>query len=562
MKVSFYHIVIVILLSAASVHAQQADDIILKAMQDELDTNMKELRLPNYDKPFFIMYSIQDQRSYSLTATLGSIIESTERPSRFKSNTRILVGDYSFNDESLEDNLTSPPTALDIGLPIDDDYAGIRRSLWSSTDKVYRDAARHFLKHQQTLKESGKQLSEIPHRSFAKGSPVRLISTYAKFAFDKTTYESLLKDLSAVFLKHPDIIYSSIIFQFTEGHNYMVNSEGVVAKIPFQETSLVVIGQHKNQQGEIVLDQVVHNVQTPDQLPSPEDLKSEIKSMITRIEKQLDVAKLDEEYTGPVLLSGPVVGNIFASVLFGRGESIYANNFIPRLSGYQFSNNAAAMDNKIGKNILSESITVKARPKLKTYDGKPLLASFDIDDEGIVPPDEVVVVQNGVLKNLLNDRTLTQSTQNANGFSSGPGVIEVTSNHRNSEKELKEKLIAAARADGLDFGLMVKHGPNLMGITNVYKVNVKDGSEVLLRNALLQEVSFKVFRRILGASETYLAHNVGASNYLLNARNNGQKASYIVPESILLESMEVKPFDMPTLKEDDYVSNPLVKSDK
>jgi PmbA/TldA metallopeptidase C-terminal domain len=190
------------------------------------------------------------------------------------------------------------------------------------------------------------------------------------------------------------------------------------------------------------------------------------------------------------------------------------------------------------------------------------LASYDIDDEGIVPPDEVIIVEKGVLKNLLNDRTMTQSTQTANGFSSGPGVIEVTTTHKNSEKELKEKLIAAAKAEGLDFGLMVKHSPNLMGITNVYKVNVKDGSEELLRNAFLQDVSFKMFRRILGASGTYLAHNIGASNYLLNANDNSQKTSYIVPEAILLESMEIKPFEMPTLKEDDYVSNPLGKSNK
>ena len=96
--------------------------------------------------------AIQDQKSYSIAATLGSIVRSTEKSFRFKSNTRVFVGDYAFNDESLEDNLTSAPTALEINLPVDDDYMGIRRSLWSSTDKVYRDAARHFQRHQQTLK--------------------------------------------------------------------------------------------------------------------------------------------------------------------------------------------------------------------------------------------------------------------------------------------------------------------------------------------------------------------------------------------------------------------------
>ena len=178
MKRFFHYTLLLIIATTISSFAQeQSDDIILKAMQDELTRNMKELKLPDYDKPFFIMYSIQDQKSYTITATLGSIVRSTEKSFRFKSNTRVLVGDYAFNDESLEDNLTSAPTALEINLPLDDDYMGIRRSLWSSTDKVYRDAARHFQRHQQTLKESGKALSDIPHRSFAKGTPVKLVST-------------------------------------------------------------------------------------------------------------------------------------------------------------------------------------------------------------------------------------------------------------------------------------------------------------------------------------------------------------------------------------------------
>src|SRR6186713_921084 len=148
----YFHYILLLLIAPmfTAMGQEQSDDVILKAMQDELARNMKELKLPDYDKPFFIMYGIQDQKSYSIAATLGSIVRSTEKSIRFKSNTRVLVGDYAFNDESLEDNLTSTPTALEINLPVDDDYMGIRRSLWSSTDKVYRDAARHFQRHQQT----------------------------------------------------------------------------------------------------------------------------------------------------------------------------------------------------------------------------------------------------------------------------------------------------------------------------------------------------------------------------------------------------------------------------
>ena len=550
-------ILLTITLPVVTIAQSQHDDVILRAMQDELDRNMKELRLPNHDKPFFIMYNIRDQKTYDITATLGSIVQSNERPARFKSNIRILVGDYEFNDESLEDNLGSSPTALEISLPIDDDYLGIRRSLWSSTDKVYRDAARHFSKHQQTLKESGKSLQEIPHRSFAKGSPIKLVSTITPYVFDKSTWQSTLKDLSSIFLKHPEILYSGVVIQFTEGHNYIVNSEGVVAKIPFQKASLIVIAQGKNEDGEFIFDQIIHDARTPDKFPSANDLKDEIEKMILAIGKQLALPKLEEEYHGPVLLAGSAVAHLFSSTLFNGAESVLANNFVPRISGFQYSGNNLGMDNKIGKIILNESLTVKAKPLLKSYNGVDLFGAFQIDDEGIRPSEELVIVENGVLKNLLNDRTLTNPAQVANGFSSGPGVVEITTAHKNSEKELKDKLLAAAKGEGLDYALIIRQSPMLMGVLNVHKISVKDGKEELVRNALLSEMNFRTLRRMLGASGNYQAHNLNGAKFL-NPGANGPEISFIVPEAILLESVEVKPFEIPTLKEEEFVSNPLL----
>jgi PmbA/TldA metallopeptidase C-terminal domain len=552
-----YNILLAITFPLAAWGQSQHGDVILQAMQDELNRNMNELRLPNHEKPFFIMYNVQDQKTYDITATLGSIVQSSERPARFKSNTRILVGDYAFNDESLDDNSTSTPSALEISLPIDADYLGIRRALWSSTDKVYRDAARHFSKHQQTLKESGKSLDEIPHRSFASGKPIELISTVESYAFDRPAWESTLKDLSSIFLKHPAILYSGVVIQFSEGHNYMVNSEGVVAKVPFRRASLIVIAQGKNEAGEFVVDQVIHETRTPDKLPSTDKLKIEIEKMISAISEQLTLPKLEDEYNGPVLLEGSAVAGVFSTVLFEGTETVFASNFVPKISGFQYSGNNPGMDNKIGKSVMNESITIKAKPILKSYNSTELFGAFDIDDEGMRPADELIIVENGVLRNLLNDRTITNVDQRANGFSSGPGVVEVTTTFKNTEKELKERLLAAAKSEGLDHALIIRQSPLLMGVVNVYKVSVSDGKEELLRNALLSEVTFRTLRRVLGASGNYHAHNLNTSKFL-GPGAGGPPISYIVPEAVLVESLDVKPFEIPTLKEEEFVSNPLL----
>ena len=180
-----------------------------------------------------------------------------------------------------------------------------------------------------------------------------------------------------------------------------------------------------------------------------------------------------------------------------------------------------------------------------------------MDDEGIIPADELIVVENGVLKNLLNDRTITNAAQKANGFSGGPGVLEVTSLQKNSEKELKEKLIAKAKAEGLEYAYIIRNSPALMGMMNVYKVSLKDGKEELARNAIYEGINFKTFKRILGASDKYVVHNLNTPDFQ-NLNQTGGGGSYIVPEAILLEELEIKSVQLPTLKEEEYVTNPLM----
>ena len=233
-----------------------------------------------------------------------------------------------------------------------------------------------------------------------------------------------------------------------------------------------------------------------------------------------------------------------------------ASNFIPKLTGYQF-NNGAALDAKIGKSVMSEAITIKAKPKMKMYNEMVLLSSYEIDDEGIVPPDEVVIVEKGVLRNLLNDRTLTNDKQLANGFSAGPGVLEISVSLKNSEKVLKEKLMTKAKAEGLDYALIIRQS-SLMGIMNVYKVSLTDGKEELVRNAFFEDMNFRTLKRILGASEKYHAYNIQHME-MMGRNADGGTIAYIVPEAVLLEEIGVKTFEMPVLKQDEYVGNPLLE---
>jgi len=534
--------------------AQSGDDIMLKAMQDEIDRSMKELTLPTYDKPFFILYNVIDEKTCFINASLGSLDHSDDTPVRVKNSTRVLVGDYAFNDESLEDNLFSQSTALEIALPVDDDYFGIRRSFWSTTDKVYRDAAKHFAKHKETLKETGKALEEIPHRSFAKSNAVQILKTTAPAVFDKAAWEKTIRNLSALYLHHPSIERSNVILQYVRGYNYIVTSEGTTVKVPLSMVTLISVAQGKNGQGEFVMDRVMHQMKTPEQLPSEKELSDEIEKMITGIEALALLPKFTGEYTGPALFLGNAVPELFSNVFLRGRENIHASHAISRLNGLQYDQELTSMEGKIGKSILSESITVKAKPKLTSYKGTDLLGTFEVDNEGIVPAEELIVVQNGVLKNLLNDRTITHSSHTANGFASGAGVLEVAVSQKSSEKILREKLIVQAKKEGLDYAVIIRDEGMNTGL-KIYKLSVTDGKEELVRNALPNE-NMKVLKHVLGASENSKAYNITLGRGL----GNQGTVSFIVPEAILVEEMEIKPLRIPSLKEEEYVPNPLLTS--
>jgi hypothetical protein len=553
LKYSFVFAVVVCITASAQ---EKTGDVVLDAMQDELRRNMSELKIPDLSAPFYMMYGLQDQKTYVVAATLGSISEYEEVPVRFRTNTRILVGSYEFNDESLDDNHFSNPTAHEIELPVDDDYYGIRRSFWSSTDKVYRDAARHFQKHQQTLKESGKDLSVIPHRTFAKSEPVKLLVDQSSFKWDKERYTALARNLSAKFIGHSQIQNSAVIVRFIEGKRYLVTSEGTVARVPFSLAAVVVFAQSRNDEGEFFNDQLGYEAAKPDGLPEETVFSLQVDQMISRLLSAEKEKKLEEEYTGPVLVMGSAVADIFGGIYFRGKDNVMASDNIPRLKGYQYDQSGST-ETRIGKSLTHESITVKAKPTLKKFGDTDLLGSYLIDGEAMVPADEVTIIENGVLKTMLDNRTLTNNSKHvlAQGFEGGPGVVEVTSSFKNTDKELKDKLIQKAKSAGLDFAFIVRNsgGKGPAGM-EIFRVAVKDGREELIRNARFERPSPKELRKLIGASATYRAFNVMSQ---MNDGGSPDLTSYIVPEAILLEEGEVKPFSPPTFKEEKFVTNPL-----
>lgn len=527
-----------------SARAQQQDDVILKAMQDELTRNMKELHEKEFDKPFYIGYTVSDQSSFSVSASLGSLVNSNEVRNRFK-NVRVLVGDYDFNDESLDNSSYNSREESEIELPLDDDYYGIRRSLWATTDYVYKGAARQYKENLDTRKEK-ESAGEFNYRKFGRVPVVNLVMDVKPLTYDKASLENLVRDLSAVFLEFPELDGSAVYVSLSKTVKYTVTSEGTVARVPELLCMMQAFAGLTKERGIDVFDHLSYYCTTADKLPSKEEIIASIRLMCKKLQEKTPV-DFEEEYTGPVMFSGGAVADLFASSIFGFRDKLVASDVIPDPKS---TRKDMGMESKIDKVVMSEDITVTVKSPMTSFEGQDVLGSYLVDGEGVRPDPEFVVVEKGILKNLLNDRSISQKGQTANGHNDGPGVVDVLFSKTYTNDALKKKLIEIAKAEGLEFGVMIKSNLRVQGGgQEVYKVYVSDGREERV-GAVSASVIMKNLRKGIFASSDKALFNVEAGSGL---------ASYIVPSAVVLSDIEVKKVEASGYEREVYVVSPLIK---
>src|SRR5580704_9406429 len=101
------------------------DDVILRAMRDELDRS-RELRVVGGgdDTPYFFSFGVSDVNEFQVAAVLGSPIDVSHL--HFRSpQIRVRVGDYDFDDTNHVFSGRYTGSRYDTSFPLDDDYFAV-----------------------------------------------------------------------------------------------------------------------------------------------------------------------------------------------------------------------------------------------------------------------------------------------------------------------------------------------------------------------------------------------------------------------------------------------------
>src|ERR1035437_5170857 len=137
----------------ASLHAQ--DDIVMKAMRDEMARSMKQLTIENLEKPYFIAYRVVDSENAGAGASFAALNRSNSSRSR-RLHVEVRVGDYKLDNSHFFFSNMNQGTTTQIYngimmLTLEDDYKELRRQLWLGTDSVYKKAVEDISKKRATL---------------------------------------------------------------------------------------------------------------------------------------------------------------------------------------------------------------------------------------------------------------------------------------------------------------------------------------------------------------------------------------------------------------------------
>ncbi|MCI0533726.1 MAG: metallopeptidase TldD-related protein [Verrucomicrobiales bacterium] len=536
---------------------QPPDDIVFKALDDELKRSMS-LHLEDLEAPYFIQYGVDDTVTFRISAAYGALSNSD------RSHTRVLqsqvrVGSYQLDNSNFADPRGGGRSGLGgaTELPTDDDYMALRHAIWRLTDWQYKEALETLTQKRAYMKD--RNVEDRPG-DFAKTEPIKAVKERVNLPFDRATWETVIRRISARFREFPHLQNADVNLVAGVENRYMLNSEGSRLRYGYTEALLRITAEAQADDGERLSDTLSYYAAIPEQLPKVEDVLADVNKLADRLAAAMRAPVL-EDYTGPVLFDGLASAQLFRQLL-ARGIVAQADPVgVSRRGGTATED----LENRLGKRILPPTFQMYDDPRNAKFQDFFLAGHYLTDDEGI-PAQRVNIVVDGKLEGMVMSRTPTKQFAKSNGHGrrgggetprAAVGCLYVESTKSETPENLKKQLLDAAESEGLKFGLRITgiqsrgggpgrfaggggrfgRGGGRGGSTRVvgdpisiYKVYVADGHEEPVRGCEFNGLDVQSLRRILAAGNAPVVQN--------NVIGTTPSSSIIAP-SVLIGEVEL-----------------------
>jgi len=525
----------------AAAHASAKGDGLLEAMLIELDRSKAQLRMDQVQAPYFIEYRVNDVEDHAFEAAFGALRENQHAHYRVL-RVVVRIGDYK------QDSFYGRGEGESTILPLDNDPIALRHQIWLATDDAYKAAGQALAEKQAALKQFTADANPVD--DFAKSPQLIAVEPTVAAKIDEAAWKKALEDVTNLYRQYPDVQSVTASARFSAINEYLVNSEGSVARNGKTTYSVQINGTAQAPDGMRLSRTPAYVVSRMEELPSHEALMTDAKKMLDTVVALRQAPIVEEEYRGPVLFAADAANDVVASLI---GQNVIGRK--PQLGKPNRTVGAFATSYKA--RVLPNFLSLLDDPTMKDFQGKSLIGSYSVDSEG-VKAQPVNAIENGTLTNYLVGREPLRDFPVSNGHGrasagspAGPslGVLLLKSSEPQAAADLKKKVIQMVTEQGKPYGYRVEtlgpgNTPRLL-----YRVYANDGHEELVRGAVFSELDTRALRTaVIAAGDDPLVSN----------RPGGVPTTVISP-SLLFDELEVKRADTSKDKLPEYPAPPLAK---
>ena len=239
---------------------------VLQALQQEMKRAFGLLREKGDPKPFFISYSVRENSSVDIQASLGALRSSGTDHSRLL-DVDVRVGDYPLDSthqiRGPRGTNTGPNFTYPVLMPIDDEY---------------KAAGERFIqvKANRAIKVEEEDTSADMSRESNQSEMLPLVAVKV----DVPAWEARLKTYSALFKKYPEIYEGTVSLSTNGDNDYLVNSEGTSVQHGRSSVRLSIYARTKAEDGMELYRFEAFDGHTLDKLPNDEKIHQTIDTMV------------------------------------------------------------------------------------------------------------------------------------------------------------------------------------------------------------------------------------------------------------------------------------------
>jgi len=486
----------------------------LDAVREEMKRALAELRLPDAPAPHRAEARWVRAELLSLDGSYGGVITNV-----LQIQTAGVAELHVGSPERDDSNFFGTDAGIArLDIPMQPSPGYLRKQVWLALDRAFRGATLAFSQKQAAIEQLS---SDLTTADLGPGAPAaEHFEARSESAIDREGLAATVASLSARFETAQAIDNGDVHFQVLRSHESVVTSEGIVLARTLDRSVLAVVADTQAADG-MHLDHglAIHFQGVP---VADDALRARGEALVDQVLRELDelahAPLIEEEYDGPILLSGSAAAQLLASTVATAASGFPA----PLSDGGRMMDLEPAWQSKVGKSVLPPFLDLVDDPT--RIDG---FGHYTVDAEGF-SPGPLTLVEAGVLRELLltrvpNPHHGTTSNGRARMTPSlevGPTLsnLEVRNRRRGlSPAALERELLRRAREDGYEFAYVIETlrdggvlGPVLRPSAaayagtgkldlplpaRVYRID-KDGTRTLVRGAILAPASMRALRRI------------------------------------------------------------------